>query len=70
MDKKIKYLTIHFNIKITNPNITDEERDSCFSEEKNKIYFTVEQDKKRLYESETYTDDGKFNMVQIPLNIL
>lgn len=70
IDKKVKYLTIHFNIKITNPNITDEERDKYFCEEKNKIYFTVEQDKKRLYESETYTDDGKFNMVQIPLNIL
>lgn len=70
MDKKIKYLTIHFNIKITNPNISNEEKDSYFCEEKNKIYFTVEQDKKRLYESETYTDDGKFNMVQIPLNIL
>ena len=70
MEKKIKYLTIHFNIKITNPNITNEERDSYFSVEKNKIYFTVSQDKKRLYESETYTDDGKFNMIQIPLNIL
>ena len=70
MDKKIKYLTIHFNIKITNPNISNEEKDSYFCEEKNKIYFTVEQDKKKLYESETYTDDGKFNMVQIPLNIL
>lgn len=70
MDKKIKYLTIHFNIKIINPNISNEEKDSYFCEEKNKIYFTVEQDKKKLYESETYTDDGKFNMIQIPLNIL
>ena len=73
IDKKIKYLTIHFNIKITdgNGNVkTDKEINKYFCEEKNKIYFTVEQDENRLYESETYTDDGKFNMVQIPLNIL
>jgi len=73
IDKKIKYLTIHFNIKITdgNGNVKiDKEINKYFCEEKNKIYFTVEQDENRLYESETYTDDGKFNMVQIPLNIL
>ena len=68
MNKKIQYLTIHFNIKI--PGTKDIERENYFSDEKYKIYFKVEQDQQKLYESEAFTDDGKFNIVQIPLYIL
>ena len=70
----IKYLTIHFGLRIVqNRNsgeITDEKKDVYFVQEANKIYFAVEKDNQRIYESESFTDDGKFNMVQIPTNIL
>ena len=70
----IKYLTIHFNLKIVpnkhNDIITEEQKDEYFTMEKNKLYFAVEKDNKRLYESESFTDDGKFNIIQIPIDKL
>ena len=72
--KDVKYLTIHFNLKIVpnkfNDTITEEQKDEYLTMEKNKLYFAVEQNNKRLYESETFTDDGKFNIIQIPVDIL
>ena len=74
MKKNILYLTIHFNLKIVSNQegveITDEEKEKYLISEKNKLYFVVEQENKMLYESESFTDDGKFNMVQIPLNLI
>ena len=37
---------------------------------KNKLYFVVDKNGKLLYESETFTDDGKLNIIQIPINII
>ena len=53
------FAVFHFEI-ICKPRIN-------FAEEKNKIYFIIfgENDYK-IYESQTYTDDGLFNLVQIP----
>ena len=74
MRKDIKNLTIHFNLKIVSnkqmDEITNEIIEKNLMAEKNKLYFAIEQDNKRLYESESFTDDGKFNIVQIPLNII
>ena len=74
MKKNILYLTIHFNLKIVSNEegveIEDEVKEKYCISEKNKLYFVVEQDNKMLYESESFTDDGKFNMVQIPLNLI
>ncbi len=74
MKKQIYHLTIHFNLKIVSDKgmeeITNEIIEKNLIEEKNKLYFAIEQDNKRLYESESFTDDGKFNIVQIPLNII
>ena len=41
-----------------------------FQDEQNKIFFMVEQNSKPIYESEAFTDDGKFNIVQIPTKYL
>jgi hypothetical protein len=74
MRKDIHNLTIHFNLKIVSnkqmDEITNEIIEKNLIAEKNKLYFAIEQDNKRLYESESFTDDGKFNIVQIPLNII
>ena len=74
MRKDIHNLTIHFNLKIVSKKhmeeITNEIIEKNLISEKNKLYFAIEQDNKRLYESESFTDDGKFNIVQIPLNII
>ena len=70
----IKYLTIHFGLRIvqnkTSGEISDEKKDEYFVKEANKLYFAVEKNGKRLYESESFTDDGKFNLVQIPISLL
>ena len=69
---KMKYLTIHFNLKLSaaEGNITKIQEEEYFKNEKYKIYFKIEKNNAILYESEAFTDDGKFNIVQIPLNIL
>ena len=43
-----------------------------FQEEQNKIFFMIKkrEENNPIYESEVFTDDGKFNIVQIPINIL
>ena len=70
---KINYLTIHFRIEIVstqNEKISEMQRDEYFKNEQFKLYYKIEKNNKILYESETYTDDGKFNFVQIPLKII
>ena len=70
---RMKYLTIHFNLKISsssNEAISEMAREEYLKNEKYKIYFKIERNNNILYESEAFTDDGKFNMVQIPLNVL
>ena len=69
---KMKFLTIHFNLKLSSSegNITEIQEEEYYKNEKYKIYFKLEKNKTILYESEAFTDDGKFNIVQIPLNIL
>ena len=70
---KMKYLTIHFNIKLFTAKgnkITKSQEEEYFKNEEYKIYFKIEKNNYLLYESEAYTDDGKFNIVQIPLNII
>ena len=73
MKTKINYLTIHFRIEIVstqNEKISEMQRDEYFKNEQFKLYYKIEKNNKILYESETYTDDGKFNFVQIPLKII
>ena len=50
--------------------ITDEKMIEYFKNAQNKIFFTIEKFGQKIYESEVFTDDGKFNIVQIPTNIL
>ena len=66
---KNKFLTLHFNIKIS-PEIHEDLKKIYFKDEEYKLYFQIKKKDYILYESEAFTDDGKFNMVQIPLNIL
>ena len=71
---KEEYVTIHFNIKISSTlsemETPKSQKEQYFIKEENKIYFKIVKNKKILYESEVFTDDGKFNIVQIPLKIL
>ena len=70
---KMKYLTIHFNLEIvstTNENISEVQKEEYLKNERYKLYFKIEKNNMILYESEAFTDDGKFNIVQIPLTIL
>ena len=50
--------------------ISIEEMLAYFQNEQNKIFFMIEKNGQKLYESEVFTDDGKFNIVQIPTSIL
>ena len=54
--------------------IDKEEIVKYFIKEEYKFYFTVEkktgEKKEIIYESETFTDDGKFNIIQIPIKLL
>ena len=73
--KKIeeKYLIIHFKLKVVaknNSELNDDTIYEYFKKDEYKFYFTVEKSGKRLFESEVFTDDGKFNIVQIPTKIL
>ena len=65
-----EFLIIHFILKISsNNNVkpTKEEIVKYFIEEKYKFYFTVENNcGEPIYESEAFTDNGKFNIIQIP----
>ena len=68
------FLTIHFILKITSNNnvkLTKEEIIKYYTEEEYKFYFTVENSSgDPIYESETFTDNGKFNIIQIPKKLL
>jgi len=50
--------------------ISIEEMLAYFQNEQNKLFFMIEKCGQKIYESEVFTDDGKFNIVQIPTNIL
>ena len=65
----IQFLIFHFTLKIT-PEIDALKKYEYFQNIKFKIYYIIETKEKKIYESETYTDNGKFNIVQIPLNLL
>ena len=67
----MKYLTIHFKLEISSKQpISEIQKEEYFKNEKYKIYFKIQKKDILIFESETFTDDGKFNIVQIPLNIL
>ena len=69
----MKYLTILFYLDIvssSNENITKIQKEEYLKNERYKLYFKIVKNNKILYESEAFTDDGKFNFVQIPLAIL
>ena len=77
LKNKDKFLVIHFTLRISSNNneiIDKEQIVKYFTEEEYKFYFTVEKkiDKKMeiIYESETFTDNGKFNIIQIPIKFL
>ena len=71
---KIQYLTFHFGLEIypksNNIEIQNSKEKKYFVNEKYKLYFKIENNNTILYESEAFTDDGKFNFVQIPINIV
>ena len=70
---KMKYLTILFYLDIvssSNEKISEMKKEEYLINEKYKLYFKIENNNMILYESEAFTDDGKFNIVQIPLTIL
>jgi len=71
LKKQTKFLRILFYIDLTSKNeINDEKKFSYFQDEKYKMFFKIVKSKQILYESEVFTDDGKFNIVQIPTKIL
>ena len=73
MKKKEKFLIIFFKLMIVskyNNEISNEKKYEYLKDENNKFYFTVEKLGKKLFESEAFTDDGKFNIVQIPIKYL
>ena len=65
----MKYLTVHFLIKVSSEH--DKTEEEYFKNEEYKLYFKIEINNNNnniiIYESEAFTDDGKFNIVQIPL---
>ena len=66
----IKFVIFHFTIKIS-PEINNHQlKYEFFKNNKYKIYYILEKDGTKIYESETFTDNGKFNIVQIPVDIL
>ena len=72
-EKKQKFLTVHFILKIASKNkeqIPKNQKKEYYKNEKYKIYFLIAKNNTKLYESEVFTDDGKFNIVQIPLYLL
>ena len=67
----MKFLTIQFKLEISSKHpISEIQKEEYYKNEKYKIYFKIQKKDMPIYESETFTDDGKFNIVQIPLNIL
>ncbi len=72
-EKKTKFLTFHFDLKIVskkNEPIPKKLEEQYFIKEEYKIYYQIVINKILLYESEVFTDDGKFNIVQIPIELL
>ena len=65
----IKFVIVHFTLKIS-PEMNNQAEYVFFKNNKYKIYYIIEKEGKKLYESETFTDNGKFNIVQIPVDIL
>ena len=74
MKKKELFLIVHFKLMIASKNnasLTEEEIVEYFKDEKYKFYYLIEKKSgEKIYESEVFTDNGKFNIVQIPINIL
>jgi len=60
-----QFIIFHFTLKIS-PEINNQMKYEIFKNPNNKIYYIIEKNENKLYESETYTDSGKFNIVQIP----
>ena len=52
------------------PEISLEKKLAYFQDEQNKLFFIIDKSGQKIYESEVFTDDGKFNIVQIPTNYL
>ena len=71
--RKKNYLTVHFKLEISsshNVKIHPKQKEDYFKNEQYKIYFMIMNKNNKLYESEVFTDDGKFNIVQIPIKLL
>ena len=71
--RKKNYLTVHFKLELSsshNVKIHPKQKEDYFKNEEYKIYFMIMNKNSKLYESEAFTDDGKFNIVQIPIKLL
>ena len=71
--RKKNYLTVHFKLELSsshNVKIHPKQKEDYFKNEQYKIYFMIMNKDSKLYESEVFTDDGKFNIVQIPIKLL
>ena len=55
-----QFVIFHFSLKIC-PEINNLKKYEHFKNPSNKIYYIIEKEGNKLYESETYTDNGKFN---------
>jgi hypothetical protein len=59
------------NIQLNDKSeISLEKKLAYFQDELNKLFFVIGKCGNIIYESEVFTDDGKFNIVQIPTNYL
>ena len=75
LKSKEKFLVIHFKLRLSSNDekkkIDKEEKVKYFTKEEYKFYFTIEKKSgEKIYESEAFTDDGKFNIIQIPIKLL
>ena len=70
MRRKELFLIVQFRLEVVSQKdkeISEEEIINYFKDEKYKFYFVIEKKTgEKIYESEAFTDDGKFNIVQIP----
>ena len=64
-----KSVIFHFTLKIV-PELNIQKKYEYFKNEEYKIYYIIEKEGQKLYESDTFTDNGKFYIVQIPIDLL
>ena len=77
MKKKDLFLIVHFKLKIASnkkeeiKEISEEEKIKYFKDEQYKFYYIISKKTgEKIYESEAFTDNGRFNIIQIPIEVL